>query len=186
MERPDDDLLHAWVSGGDIAAFEELYDRHEQSVLRFLFSLGESREYAEDVLQSVWIKIMERAGHYEARGRFRPWLFRLAWTTRADLRKQAWERKRVREKEEDAGWNAVSNEPSPREKLMENERRSIVDDALMELPDAMRETLLLRIDGDLSFREIAETMGCPLGTALWRANEGEKRLRTIVGARVEA
>ena len=186
MEQPDDDLVHAWVSGGDIAAFEELYDRHERQLLRFLLSLGENRDSAEDILQTVWIKVLERANQYQARGRFRPWLFRLAWTTRADTRKQAWERRRVPIPEQDSGSEAVSREPSPRERLMQSERRSLVDEALLELPDVMRETLLLRIDGGLSFREIAETMDCPLGTALWRANEGEKRLKSIIGMRVEA
>ncbi len=187
MDQTDDDLVRTWLSGGDIAAFGELYDRHERPLLRFLISLGEEREAAEDILQTVWIKMLERAGSYEARGRFRSWLFRLAWTTRMDARKQAWERRRVTsDGDADPGSATASPDPSPRDLLLARERRSLVDLALDELPDAMRETLLLRIDGELTFREIADAMECPLGTALWRANEAEKRLKAIVGERMEA
>ena len=52
--------------------------------------------------------------------------------------------------------------------------------ALGQLPSALRQTILLRIDGGLKFRQIADAMDCPLGTVLWRMKEAERRLSGIL------
>ena len=70
---------------------------------------------------------------------------------------------------------------SPQERASAAETRQALYDALDALPDLMRQTVLMRIDAEMTFREIATAMGCPLGTALWRMKEAEKRLRARLG-----
>ena len=71
----------------------------------------------------------------------------------------------------------VDPSDSPREQAARAESRDILYSALEKLPDLMRQALLLRIDANMSHREISEVMACPLGTTLWRVREATRRLR---------
>ena len=75
----------------------------------------------------------------------------------------------------------IDDRASPRESAATVETRDALYQALDALPDSMRQTVLMRIDAEMTFREIGEAMGCPLGTALWRMKEAQKRLRAKLG-----
>ena len=77
----------------------------------------------------------------------------------------------------------IDGQASPQERASTVEDRDALYRALNALPDLMRQTVLMRVDGEMTFREIAETMRCPLGTALWRMKEAQVRLRAKLGDR---
>jgi RNA polymerase sigma-70 factor (ECF subfamily) len=184
---PSDDSLIAQYLDGDPAAFEALYHRYAPRLLGFVYSLGADRDAAEDVAQKTWLRALEALDAYDPRGRFRPWLFRTAYRLWVDEKRSGWERRRVPvDSEEELEQAASSNRAAPgaagrppadpREQASAREERELVEAALERLPEEMSRTVLLRIDGDLAYREIAELMGCPLGTVLWRMSEAQKRL----------
>ena len=187
MQESADALISRYLSGG-AAAFEELYGRYASRLLGFVISLGAPREAAEDVAQKAWLRAIEALPAYEPRGRFRPWLFTLAHRLWLDEARSAWQRKRapldegqLDEFESTNGTGAAGAPPvdpseGPRERAIRREQRALVEEGLAQLPETMRQTVLLRIDGDLTHREIAEAMDCPLGTVLWRMHEAQKRL----------
>jgi RNA polymerase sigma-70 factor (ECF subfamily) len=154
-----------------------------------MLSLGGDRDRIDDVLQQTWLKVLARLEQYTMQGKFRQWLFRIAHRIWLDEIRSVWERRRVYI-EDNPGMDYeglpiekfVSDLPlSPREQAEHNESRDMLLEALENLPDQMRQALLLRIDAGLTHREISEIMGCPLGTTLWRTREGTRRLREILG-----
>ena len=183
----DDDLVRAYLAG-DLRAFETLFDRYERRILGFVASLGGRPAQVEDAAQTTWLKVVQELPRYRPSGRFKSWLFRIAQRTWLDSVRSAWERKRVALPESaDDDFEGVPIEwwitgrASPQERAATVEHRDALYNALDALPDLMRQTVLMRIDGEMTFREIAEAMGCPLGTALWRMKEAQKRLRAKLG-----
>lgn len=185
MEPSDCELIGRYLHG-DPEAFTALYSRYECHLLRFLLSLGGSWEQAEEAFQLSWIKAIERLADFQGRGSFRSWLFRIAHRTWLDQVRRGWERRRV----SIAGvedWESLpidraflSSSRDPVAVAEDEERRVLLREALESLPDKMRQTVLLRIDGELTYQQIADEMGCPLSTALWRVREAERRLAAIL------
>ena len=166
MQPSDDAYLE-----GDLSAFETIYDRYAGRLLGFVASLGANRDLAEEACQKTWIKVIDHLEQYEAAGRFRPWLFTIAHRQWLDDVRSAWQRHKVKPVDVGDAGGANANLHDPIEHAMVREQRELLTVALGELPAPLRQTVLLRIDGALSFLQIAETMQCPLGTALWRMKE---------------
>ncbi|MBN1866286.1 RNA polymerase sigma factor [Candidatus Sumerlaeota bacterium] len=186
MTASDDWIIDQYLQG-NVGAFEALYDRYASRLLGFLIALGADRESAEDAAQKAWIRVIENLDRYEPRGAFRSWLFTLAHRLWVDERRSGWERRR--EELETAEGNGQSLEesvvsplPDPRERTSQKEEAQLLAWAVTQLPQAMREIVLWRVDADLTFREIADRMGCPLGTVLWRMRQAERRLQTLLGS----
>ena len=187
MSERDDALIVRYLEG-ETGAFETLYHRYAARLLGFVVSLGAPRDAAEDIAQRTWLKVIDAIEQYKPTGRFRPWLFTVAHRMWIDETRSPWRRRRVAMEggtDSNPAWAPISAlidpRKGPRQSAAEREEREQVGAALEELPDAMRQTVLLRIDADMTFREIAETMNCPLGTVLWRMNEATRRLTQRLG-----
>jgi RNA polymerase sigma-70 factor (ECF subfamily) len=186
MGKPDDQLVRAYLNG-DEDAFNALYARYKHDVLRFLVSLGGTHEQAEDAFQNTWIKVVRHLGSYRGRNRFRGWLFTTAYRTWLSEVRSSWERRKVCVGGQETDFEGLPIDPalarvaSHEKAIIARERREMLYTALDALPDVLRQTVLLRTDGGLSFKEVARVMECPLGTALWRMNEAVKRLKTLLG-----
>jgi RNA polymerase sigma factor (sigma-70 family) len=187
MDQSDDALIVRYLTG-DVAAFEQLYHRYAGRLLGFLISMGAPRDAAEDVAQKAWIKALEALESYRGQGRFRAWLFTLSYRLWLDEARSAWRTRSFGMDEEQLAAVAANGAPrstsstvaNPREAAEAREERELLEQALEELPDSMRQTVLLRIDGELAYREIAEMMDCPLGTVQWRMNEAQRRLSMML------
>lgn len=178
--RTDDELTQAWLAG-DPAAFAVLYDSHAPRLLGFLKALGAGHDSAEDLAQATWLKALDALPRYRARGRLRQWLFTIAHRQWLDHVRSAWH---VRRQDGAAPADALDRaDPArgPAEAAATSEEQDRLMAAVHALPEVQRRTVLLRIDGELTFREIAEAMGCPLGTVLWRMKDAERRLAKALG-----
>ena len=76
--KPADSALMLRYCDGDLQAFEELYDRHKDSVYRYLLRLAQDREAAEDVFQDAWGKIINARSSYRRTAKFTTFLYRVA------------------------------------------------------------------------------------------------------------
>ncbi len=187
MNSSDDALIKRYLAG-DITAFEELYQRYTRRLVGFVVSLGAQYDTADDISQKAWLKVIKHLENYSARGSFRAWLFTIARRLWLDQVRSAWTTRRVSKEEtvsyrgadDEASEEGISRTVGPAAELAAQERQEFVHQALQELPKEMRETILLRIDGGMTYREIAEEMNCPLGTVSWRMREAQNRLSRLL------
>jgi len=171
----------------DYSAFEELVDRYSSRLYGFLYRLTGCCEDAEDLVQEVFIRVVRMIAKYEDNGRFDAWIFRIA----TNLVRDGIRRNKRRpgpasiEREEHAAGSqqAVSRadidvpHSSPNRTIELAEDVDRLQTAITRLPDAEREVILLRHYARMSFSQIADTMGTPMGTALARAHRGLAKLR---------
>ncbi len=169
--RSDDDLIERHLAG-DRTAFEAIVRRHGPALQAYLVARSGQRASAEDAFQDTFLAVLDGLPGYESRGCFRGWLFGVARRRTADLRRAA---SRRREAPLGDGVSGVEPPPEVRAQRAEDARR--LGEAVERLSPKLRETYLLRTAANLTFREIAEALGCPLGTALARMRYALDRLR---------
>lgn len=173
-ERTDEQLFAAYRQG-EMDAFRTLIDRHHDDLLRFLVRLVGGRQAAEDVFQETFLQIHTSGDSFDVERRFRPWLFTIAANKGRDyLRKKG--RRQVMELSapvsgERSGGEGASfvdllqvNVPPPSTGLEAADRDRRVQEALSALSHPLREILLLSYFNRLSYAQIAEELGIPLGT----------------------
>ncbi len=178
----------ARAARGEERAWEELMARYARRVFAMARSRLHDDELAEEITQSVFVTVALKLGQgphggagggYSEQGRFEPWLFRITMNRVRDLC-----RKRSRHAvpvapEHLAGLHAQAG-PKPRE--LDQERRQLdqLRAAMEQLTETDREIMELRHHGQLSFKQIAELTGDPIGTLLARHHRALKKLRTII------
>ncbi len=172
------------------AAFDALVDSYSPRLFGFLYRLTGSRNDAEDLLQEVFLRVVRRIEHYDHRGQFDAWLFRIATNLVRDRGRRAQRTPRLTsldghgeqgtsDSRSPQRW-ADASIPPPDGAMVLGEQVDALQLALAKLPEVEREVIMLRHFGRMSFAEIAETMGTPLGTALARGHRALQRLRKLM------
>jgi RNA polymerase sigma-70 factor (ECF subfamily) len=168
----------------DPEALHELVDTYSGRLFGLLYRLTGQRETAEDLLQETFLRVVRTIPEYEHGGRFEAWLFRIAANLARDHSRRV--RRRGRPLTLDgfgeggdhgASELADATQPDPSGELLKREAGERLNACLQELTEMDREIILLRHFAELSFREIADMLQIPLGTALARAHRALKRLQ---------
>ncbi len=133
------------------------------------------RDVAEDLLQETMLRALGAAERYNDQGKFRGWLFRIAANQARD-----WIRRRGRAPLAEADAPPPTDPVRPDEAALRRERARCVEEALARLAEPDREVLLMRYYGEMTFKEIAEAKGEPLGTVLARAHRALKKLGALM------
>lgn len=180
--KTDDELADAFRRG-ESAAMAALYERYRKEIFGWLCATVRDRAEAEDLFQDIWLKAIRRIDLYQG-GSFAAWLWRIARNTAIDR-----SRKRLdlpvldvpAGDDEDSPTFADlipdENAVSALDRMAADDRKREVREAISELSDNLREVVLLRINSELKFKEIASMMGLPLGTVLARMNLAMKKLK---------
>jgi RNA polymerase sigma factor (sigma-70 family) len=143
---------------GDPDAWADIYREHAPAVFRFCRRAMPSREDAEDATSEVFIKVRGKLEQYDASRPFNAWLYRVAANHCWDMLR----RRRVRQDLETGDVESMPLEhpdPGQLEQLLAQKSREEVRKALDVLPDRTRMALTLRYFSDMSYDEIAETLG---------------------------
>jgi RNA polymerase sigma-70 factor, ECF subfamily len=164
----------------DMELLADLVERCQRRLVRYLLYLTGRREYAEDLAQETWIRVLQRGSQYNGRQRFDPWLFAIARNLAIDyLRKK---RKAVQTAslpdDRDEILLVSSSGPSPFEAAARSEDAIRLAGQLQILSPLYREALLLRFQEDLSLAEIAQVLGAPVTTVTSRIYRGLAALRS--------
>jgi RNA polymerase sigma-70 factor (ECF subfamily) len=182
----DDELMAAFIVG-EAAAMEALYLRYRQSIYSWLLRMTGNAAEAEDIYQDVWLKVIRSASDYRS-GNFKAWLWQIVRNKTTDrMRKKSpslvldapvcaddeGEHTVVDQLTDDAAADALMQ-------IEEMERRRMACDAIDMLPTAQKEVVLLRINGELSFKEIADMLATPIGTVLARMHNAVKSLKAAL------
>ena len=170
MEGLDESLVAAHLRG-DPAAFRELVRRYGDGVLGYLFRMTGNRDQAEDLFQETFQRVHEKARTYRG-GSFKSWLFTIATRAAIDTARR---RKRVSTLSLDRQIDceddpspletvAAPDAEDPVEELVREEQKEQVRRAIESLPIGQRAALVLAYYQQLSYQEVAETLGCSVGT----------------------
>lgn len=155
---PDHDLM-LLVAGGIIEQpVTELFRRHNAGLYNYVAWLcqGNSGE-AEDIAQKTWVKLMTRCGDYQPTAAFRTFLFQIARNTWLDQVRSA--DARQRESQDEQPLEIPADDLSPEAELQLRQHAHHVHRALLHLPVAQREVVVLRFFSDMSVEDIALMLG---------------------------
>jgi RNA polymerase sigma-70 factor, ECF subfamily len=164
----------------DMELLADLVERYQHRLVRYLLHLTGRREYAEDLAQETWVRVLQRGSQYNGRQRFDPWLFAIARNLAIDyLRKK---RKVIEAaslpNDHDAVLLLPSSGPSPFEAAARSQDAMRLAGRLQILAPLYREALLLRFQEDMSLPEIAQVVGAPVTTVSSRIYRGLATLRS--------
>ncbi len=161
--RSDQDLV-AQANAGRAEAFEALYERHRDWVLRLAVRMTGDREQALDVLQETFLYLLKKFPGFELRARIRTFLYPAVRNLSIAARKRAG---RFVQESDVLHMQAAAPEESAPE----------LAEALAVLAEPQREVLLMRYVDGLSVEETAQAAGIPLGTVKSRIHNALKTLR---------
>lgn len=185
-DTPSDEQLMQAYAGGDTRAFEILYDRHALPVWRFVQRSVQNAALADDLVQDVWFSVVRHAPQYEARAKFRTWLFTLAHHRMVDHWRTHKAHASLDAETEDgsslAEMLAAESGFGPERRLDSRELAQALLDALAALPDVQREAFLLQAEAGMSLAEIAQATGVNPETAKSRLRYARARLRETLEA----
>ena len=176
MSDDSDATLIARFRTGDDTVLNAIFARYEEVLYRFLFGILRHHHQTEDALQETFVRALEHLDGVDG-NHLRGWLFTVAYH-QAMLVKRRQKKVQFSSVEEQGG--AVSDHwPGPLLQAESQDDARRLRELLEQLPANQREVIRLRMYEGKLFREIAETLGCPLNTALARFHEGLKKLRLL-------
>jgi RNA polymerase sigma-70 factor, ECF subfamily len=174
-DRDDDATLVLRFREGDDGAFAALVERYEARTRRLAYGFLRDSQSAEDVAQDSFLQAYRRIRSLKQPSSFRSWLFSIVVNrARDELR----HRSRYDEVEDlEVPLRAASDDPSEDQIVESRELRGFLRRFIAELPAKYREPLLLKEVEGMTYAEIAELLGMPMGTAQIRIHRARLRLR---------
>lgn len=165
--------LIARAQNGERNAFSELVRIHARGVFNVVFHMCGNALIAEDAAQETFIRAWQNLSTYRLQTPLRNWLYRIAFNAGMDmLRKE----KRILPNDiEDMELRDANS--GPESVVSQQERTSIVQKAVLSLPEASRAVLVLREYEGMSYSEIADALDIPVGTVMSRLNYARKLLK---------
>jgi RNA polymerase sigma-70 factor (ECF subfamily) len=192
QDESDEQLMRRFQAG-DARAFEALVRRHRTTLWNFLLRHVGDRARAEDLLQETFLRAVKASADWQERAKVTTWLFTIARNLTLDeLRRNVHRRTDPLEGQDDQQGpidRTAADDPPPDAAAEGALLRPRLEAALAALPAEQREVFLLREQGGLGFREIAEVTGTPENTVKSRmryALEGLRRSLATLGVTPEA
>ena len=171
----DEDLsLLDRFTAGDRDAFDELVLKHQKPLYSLLYRMVSDKEDAADILQKTFIKAFTGIRGFERRSSFRTWLYQIA----INLAKNLY-RDRARAALVPLDDVVIRKDPKVLESLIHKESRDHLHRAVAGLPDKQRLTVMLRIQEQKTFEEIAGIMKCSVGTSKANYHHGVQKLKEL-------
>lgn len=174
-EPSDEALMLAWA-GGRADAFEQLYARHRDRLFRFLLRQLRDHSLTEEIFQDTWQRVIAARSDWTPDPSFAAWLYKIARNRLGDHWRAGKHRPPA---PEDAELRVarVTDPDTPERQLSEFEQRRRLQLALDALPEEQRETMLLRLEQELSLEEIATVTGVGRETVKSRLRYAMDKLR---------
>lgn len=175
----------------DDAAFSEVVTRYKAKIYHYLYRMTGSAEDAEDLTQEVFVRMYTSIDSFRGQSSLNTWLFRIAGNLCIDRFRRAKNRPAAYSLDMPVGDAETAPEVPDTtyepHRLLENvEMAEQIQMALFKLPDKLRATLLLHDIEGLPYEEIAQVVGCPLGTVKSRLFNARMQLRQHLAGYLQA
>jgi len=172
--KADEQVLIESAQQGEREAFAGLVKHYWDRLYRWLYHLTHDRHLAEDLVQESFLKAFRALASFRAGTNFQAWLFRIAHNALANQRRGS---RTVREAFPEQ-WPAT--DAGPAEQAMSREAMLQLARSVGRLPSDFRGAFLLRVEEQLSFREIADVLNITEETARWRVFKARQKLMEIM------
>ena len=172
----DSDLVATAIEGAE-GSFEELVRRYQRPISAYVYRMVGNYESALDLTQEIFIKVYGSLRKYRSEFKFSTWIYKIAHNAAVDhlRRSSTREQSLINGTESDPFELPIeSRRLSPEQESERKERRVEIESVVRALPANYRELIILRHSQDLTYEEIVEVTGLPLGTVknrLFRARE---------------
>lgn len=169
---------------GNREALSQLLERHTRRLRDYVRMMVKDCDVADDLTQEILIKVVKviDEGRYTDKGRFQPWLLRIAHNRVLDYFRANKLVKTV--SESSAGFDVLGNtnfaEPSIEEQLISEQQAEEIRALIDKLPEEQREVVKMRYYEGLSFKDIAEHTGVSINTALGRMRYALINMRQMI------
>jgi len=178
----DESLLSRAVAG-DREALDELFRRYRSLAYRVAHRLLGNEADALDAVQEAFIKALGHLPSFQGRSSFKTWMLRVVSNAALDLGRRRGRHETLsmdglgqKSREECEPWMQIE----PARELDRQDLRCKLNEALAQLPPAQRQTFVLHAEAELSYREVAETLGISIGTVMSRLYYARQRLRILL------
>jgi len=165
---------------GDQDALKEIFDQYQKKVYGIAYGVVRHREEALDIVQEVFIKLFRSIKNFKGKSHFYTYLYRMTMNTAIDHTRKM-KRQPPPNREEDGEFQISANpEERPDRVLAHKELEEKVKWAMNQLSPDQKAALVFREVEGLSYQEIAEAMGCSIGTVMSRLHYGRKRVQELL------
>ena len=183
-EQSDSSLFDSFIKEGNVDSLEELFNRHSSWMRAMLAASLDNPDDANDMFQEVWLKIIRKASLYRG-GSVRAFFATLLRNQLYDRYREAGRHvfqsiddKNCGEDDSKDDMDELSTSGnSPGDEFLANVSAGEIRLAVCSLPDDLRGVFLLRVEGDLKFREIAAELNQPVGTVLSKMRKAIQIMR---------
>jgi RNA polymerase sigma-70 factor (ECF subfamily) len=170
---------------GDQEALKEMFDKYHKKVYRIAYGVVRQREEALDIVQEVFIKLFRSIRNFKGRSHFYTYLYRMVMNTAIDHARKAG-KQFISSLDEEGSFEPSDNvEKGPERILLQKELEEKVKLAMDKLPAEQKAALIFRDVEGLSYQEMAEAMGCSIGTVMSRLHYGRRRMQELLKDYVE-
>ncbi len=177
-----DAMLVERTVAGDQKAFELLVIKYQRRIQRLIGRMVRDVDLVEDIAQETFIRAYRALAQFRGEAQFYTWLYRIAVNTAKkalmDLKRNPTVSENAYKSDDDDETSRVENEltssETPEAVLASKEIAEIINAAMQDLPEELREAITLREIEGLSYEEISQAMNCPIGTVrsrIFRARE---------------
>jgi RNA polymerase sigma-70 factor (ECF subfamily) len=171
----DIDLINR-CEAGEREAFDELVIKYQKPLYFMLYRMVSDHDDASDILQKTFVKAFTGLARFERRSSFKTWLYQIA----INLAKNLY-RDRGRAEHVSLDDVVIRRDPKTLESLINKESKQILRSAYNRLPEKQRLTLMLRVQEERKFEEIAGIMKCSIGTAKANYHHAVQKLKGMMG-----
>jgi RNA polymerase sigma-70 factor (ECF subfamily) len=181
--RLTDEHLVAAYANGDNNAFDTLLRRHQTRVFTYIFNIVKNKDIADDIFQETFVKAIMtiKQGRYYDAGKFSAWINRIAHYLIIDYFRQEKSENTVSVDNDDTDVlnRRDLSEENIEDAIITGQINTDVRRIMKSLPESQREVLEMRFYRNMSFKEIAETTGVSINTALGRMRYAVLNMRRI-------
>ncbi len=173
---------------GEAKAFDELVTRYRTRIFGMIYNMVHNEQDAWDLAQDSFLKAWKSIGRFRGKSSFYTWIYRIVMNVTIDhMRKKqikgggAEFDDRIQLKEiEPAAKTAPKADELPFERMERGELRQKIDNAIAQLTPEHRAVILMKETEDMQYHEIAEALGCSIGTVMSRLFYARKRLQNLL------
>ena len=178
----DSELVALYLKG-DSKSFEALIQKHKNKIYAFILSKIRNRDLAEDIFQDTFIKVINslQKGKYNEEGKFLPWVMRIANNLVIDYFRKGKKMRAIAPTDDFDIFDILQDgEKNIEDNLVNNQIHKDLRKLIEHLPEDQKEVLKMRYYAELSFKEISESTGVSINTALGRMRYALINLRKLI------